>query len=76
MPSASKPEVKNAKISRGQLKTSCGKALEKAHAYLKDLEKAEPKDVTTAQVATLEGLVKRGKQAIKNYYDSVVKVLV
>ena len=46
MPSASKPEVTNARISRGHLKSSCGKALEKAHAYLKDLEKAEPKDLT------------------------------
>lgn len=68
-------EITRAKISHGQLKTSCGKALESVHSYLKDLEKAEPKDVTTAQLGTLGGMVKRGRQAISNYGEAVIKCL-
>ena len=48
-----------ARMSRGMLRTNCGKALEKVHGNLKALEEEEPTDVTTAQLGTLEGMIKR-----------------
>ena len=73
---AKNQELTKARMSRGQLKTSCGKALEALNDYLKDLEKDDPKDITTAQLGTLEVKEKKGRQAVEKYNDSVVKCLI
>ena len=61
-----------ARMSRGMLRTNCGKALEKIHKNLKALEEEEPTDVTTAQLGTLEGMIKRTRDTISKYEDAVV----
>ena len=64
-----------ARMSRGMLRTNCGKALEKVHENLKALEKEEPTKVTIAQLGTLEGMIKRTRDTISKYEDAVVHCL-